>query len=89
MKQFCPKGLSAFIQDRLVAQRGLPETWPKISLGADMGSDIVAAVNALQRCSRVNLDYSPDLSHGVHNDVWGAGKEANLSSYMYMLLLCV
>lgn len=79
-------GLSVFIQDRPVAQRGLPLTWPKLSLGAGMGSDIVAAVNALQRCFKMNINYSPDLSHGVYNDVWGAGKDANLSSYLYMLL---
>lgn len=89
MKQFCPQGLSAFIQDRPISERGLPETWRKIVLSADMGNDILAAANALQRHYKMNLDYAPDLSHGVHNDIWGAGKEANLGSYFYMLRLCV
>lgn len=64
-------------------------TWPKLSIAADQGSDILSGIFALQRHYKINLDYTPDVSHGVQNDLWAAGRECGLAQFMYMVLLLV
>eukprot|EP00974_Lingulodinium_polyedra_P095235 9227778-Lingulodinium_polyedra.AAC.1 len=54
-----------------------------------MGPDVVAGVQALQRKYQINLDFTPDTSHGVRNDIWLACKDAGLKSLFYMLLLTI
>ena len=82
-------GLVHFQQAKPLAERMHPLTWPRLSIGADMGPDIVAGVAALQRKYMINVDYTPDTSHGVHNDIWLAGTDAGLKSFMYTLLLTI
>lgn len=83
---FCD-GLVVFQQLEVMAARPPALTWPKLSISGDQGSDVLSAVNALQRKFKLNLDYIPDTNHGVHNDIWAAARNTGLSSFFYLMLL--
>lgn len=56
------------IDFQMLELRGDPMTWPKLSIAADQGSDILSGIFALQRHYKINLDYTSDVSHGAQND---------------------
>ncbi len=45
--------------------------WPRLSITADRGSDVVSAMHFCQRRLLLNVDYLPDASH----DYWNALRE--------------
>ena len=86
MKRFC-SGLKSYQQLKLVSERGPAKTWPKLSMAADEGSDVRCLVNACVRKFKLNMDYTPDGSHCVTNDVWNSGAKVGPKSFFYMILL--
>lgn len=89
LKGFCG-GLKDFrIGQTPVDDRGDPSTWPKLSIAADQGGDQLCGINALMRAYGCNVDFVPDPSHGIQNDLWLSGKQAGLSSFFYGMLLMV
>lgn len=80
LKQFCD-GLKTFqIGMKPVLERGDPSEWPKLSIAADQGGDQLCAINALMRKYACNIDFVPDPSHGIQNDLWLSGKTQGLSA---------
>ncbi len=62
-------GLEAFQLADKTRDRGDPKTWPRLSIAGDRGSDGVTALSFLRRHLKLNVDFTPDPSHDVTNDI--------------------
>lgn len=68
---------------------GDPLVWPLCTVACDRGSDGVAALNWLQRAARCNIEEAFDASHDAWRDMQRMLRETGLSSFWYLLLICI
>ena len=63
--------------------------WPAATLTADFGSDILAAMNFLQRDARVrlNVEFFPGMNHASWGAVKAAWKAAGLWRHMLVMVV--
>ena len=73
-------GLQAFKLADNILDRGPPETWPRLTIAADRGVDGVTALGFCRRHLKLNVDYTPDPSHDVTNDIDLALERADLKN---------
>lgn len=65
---------------------GPPKTWRRSSVAPDQGGDGQAAYNYMVRKMGVCADLSPDMSHGVNNDIGQFYGELSLKRQMLLWL---
>lgn len=70
-----------------LAKAGPPESWPRLSVAPDQGGDGLCAVNFLSRSLGCNVDLTPDMSHGINNDVWQAFQDMGVKPQMLLWLI--
>lgn len=70
-----------------VEERGAALSWPKFHLASDLDSTGIAAVNWVVRMRNGNIQRQPDPSHGCHNNLNEAVREAGLAPVQRLLLL--
>lgn len=61
--------------------------WPLLNLVTDCGSECVSGALFLARHLRLNVDWCPDPSHGVHRDFLGSLKSARLWQHELLMML--
>ena len=87
LKRTCGDGL-AFIQQPVpIDERGCPFTWPSRSVACDMESSGHGGVMAGQRHWNLNLDYTPDTSHGGHRSSLDGLKKAGRFPFISTMML--
>lgn len=70
-----------------IAQRDPdPLMWPRLSLASDQGPDVCCAVNYLLRARTANVDWYPDDSHGVKNDMKATLRESGLWRWSLLMM---
>ena len=62
--------------------------WPKLNVAADLGSDGVCFMT-WAKSEGVNLDLTPDTSHGVHNGTDEALNLCGLRGHMFLLMMAI
>ena len=62
-------GLSKLIPDKKSGAWKSWKTWPYLSIAADLGSDGLAGIQALQYLWSANCDLWPDVPHGCNRDL--------------------
>ncbi len=80
--EHCGVGLKHFVAPDINASPDVAATWPRLSITADRGPDVVCALNYLQRKLMVNVDYVPDNSHDSYNELKECIKGASLWSHV-------
>lgn len=87
MQVSCDKPLSALRQPRDPSERENPLTWPGASIAMDQGSDGHSSIQALRRELLLNIEYIPDASHAVWNDIKRAVKRCHLWHHELAMML--
>jgi hypothetical protein len=88
VRVYC-SGLVAFQQLKPVEERGPPETWPKLSIAADCGSDVLCGISAMVHRFGLCVDFIPDTSHAANNFCWSALGFADMKPFGYLTLLAL
>ena len=83
----CGGGLIECQQARALEGRGDPFLWPARSVAPDMGSDGHAGMMAGQRFFHLNLDYTPDPSHGGHRCLLDGLKKSGLYAFVATMMV--
>ena len=65
-----------------------PLAWPRLSLAPDQGTDGLAALSYLMYDQGINVDYTPDTSHGMWRDVQLSIKRCGHWSLLLLLVPC-
>lgn len=65
-----------------------PLAWPRLSLAPDQGTDGLAALSYLMYDQGINVDYTPDTSHGMWRDVQLSIKRCGHWSFLLLLVSC-
>jgi hypothetical protein len=65
-----------------------PLKWPRLSLAPDQGTDGMAAVHYLMYSKGINIDMTPDTSHGMWRDVQLSIKRAGHWSLLLLVTAC-
>lgn len=63
-----------------------PFAWPRLSMAPDQGTDGLAALNYLMYDQSLNIDLTPDTSHGMWRDVQLAIKRTGHWSSLLLLV---
>lgn len=80
--------LSHFQQAAPINERAPPMTWRGLSVACDMEASQHTAIMAAQRFFRLNIDYTPDPSHGAQRCILDALKKTGLLPYSMTTMLC-
>ena len=87
IRQVVPEGLAYFAVPKNVRDRGPAIKWPRLSWSADMASsNVTMACHLLYHCG-LNIDYCPDFSHGVHDDIYNGLKCSGLYQHCVLALV--
>lgn len=62
------------------------EKWALLTKAADQGPDVVCSMMFLQRALYLNIEYIPDPSHGVWNDVKLAIAQVNMRWHLWLMI---
>lgn len=62
-------------------------SWPRVVVSSDLGSDGLCALQALEFFWKLNLDKSPDQSHGAHCDCHQALRDSEIWNLWLCLLI--
>jgi len=84
------RGLGRYRQPLDVAKRQRPAvSWPLLSACGDYGSDNMSAVNFVQRCPfvKLNFDFVPGFNHGAWNAWKGACKASGLWRHVLVVVI--
>jgi hypothetical protein len=78
------RGLATF---RRPADESLsPFEWPRLSLAPDQGTDGLAALSFLMYDQSINIDITPDTSHGMWRDVQLSIKRTGHWSFLLLMV---